>query len=61
MWTARDVWSAFAGESRAVTSIEYALIGMLVAAVIVVAMAGVSTGLTNIFTNIANDFASAAP
>jgi len=52
--------SAFARDESGVTSIEYALIGALIAIVIVTSVANVGTAVSGLYELVADEVASAA-
>jgi pilus assembly protein Flp/PilA len=54
MTVMKTVFQRFARDQSGVTAIEYGLIAVLIAVVIITAVALVGTDLSNLFTNIAN-------
>ena len=52
--------SSFCADESGVTSIEYAMIGVLIAVVIAVAVSSVGITLHTLFTSVANCFPSGA-
>ena len=50
----------FLSEEHAVTSVEYAMLGVLIATVCVTAVTAVGTNLLNLYTTVCNAVSSAA-